>query len=54
MLELIKDDKSMVILCVTAITIISIFFPMANKEIVSMAFTGLFGVAIGKSLNNAK
>lgn len=46
------DDKILVILCATAIGLTAMFFysPESSTTIVSSVVTGLFGVAIGKSL----
>lgn len=49
--EIFKNDKVIVILCVFGITIYSVYvFGAGAKEIVNNAFTGLFGVAVGRAL----
>jgi len=44
------DDKDLVIIAATAIAIIAMFILANPQTIVSNIVTGLFGVAVGKSL----
>ena len=44
------DDKSLVILCVTLITLTAMFQMTDPVQIVRDAFIGLFGVAVGKGM----
>ena len=48
------DDKVLVIGCATIIALATmIFYPIADSAtIITQIITGLFGVAIGKSMNN--
>jgi hypothetical protein len=49
--ELFQNDKALVILAIFGITIFSIYsFGVGAKEIVTNAFSGLFGVAVGRAL----
>jgi len=49
--EIFSNDKVLVILCIFGITICSIFvFRLEAKEIVTNAFSGLFGIAVGRAL----
>ena len=45
-----EDDKDLVIIAATAIAIIAMFILSDPQTIVSNVVTGLFGVAVGKSL----
>ena len=45
------DDKLAVIICVTAIGIISMFKLADSATIVNSVVSGLFGVAVGKGLS---
>jgi hypothetical protein len=46
------DDKIVIILAVFIITLFSIYFyGEEGKNVVTNAFSGLFGIAIGKSIN---
>jgi hypothetical protein len=48
------NDKVLVILCVTGITVACLLFKVSNPEtIVTSAFTGLFGIAVGTGLRRA-
>lgn len=48
------NDKILVILAVTAITILSlIWMPQKAETIVTSAFTGLFGIAVGIGMRRA-
>jgi len=44
------DDKDLVIFGVVLISVLAIFFLEGPHEIVQSALTGLFGVAVGKSM----
>lgn len=44
------DDKDLVIIAVTIITVCALYVLTDPIQIVSQAITGLFGVAVGKSL----
>ena len=49
--EIFQNDKTLVILCIFGITLYSIYvFGVGAKEIVTNAFAGLFGIAVGKYL----
>ena len=45
------DDKSLVILCVTFLTFTAMFQLADPVQIVRDAYIGLFGVAVGRSLD---
>ena len=48
------SDKILVILAVTAITILAIIMiPDKSETIITSAFTGLFGVAVGMGMRRA-
>jgi hypothetical protein len=48
------DDKVLVIASIFGITICSIFvFGVGAKEIVTNAFSGLFGIAVGRALTQS-
>jgi len=50
--EIFQNDKVLVILCIFGITIYSIYvFGPGAKEIVTNAFSGLFGIAVGRALS---
>lgn len=50
--EIFQNDKCLVILCVFGITLYSVYvFGPGAKEIVTNAFSGLFGIAVGRSLS---
>jgi len=52
LIPFIVNDKILVIVAVTAITIISIYlFPEKGETIVTSAFTGLFGLAVGRAMS---
>jgi hypothetical protein len=49
--EIFQNDKVLVILCIFGITLYSIYiFGVGAKEIVTNAFSGLFGIAVGRAL----
>lgn len=49
--EIFQNDKVLVIICIFGITMYSIFaFGVGAKEIVTNSFSGLFGIAVGRSL----
>ena len=49
--QIFGNDKVLVILCVFGITLYSIYiFGPEAKEIVTNAFSGLFGIAVGVAL----
>jgi len=49
--EIFQNDKILVILCIFGLTLYSIYvFGPGAKEIVTSAFSGLFGIAVGKGL----
>ena len=49
--EIFRNDKTLVILCIFGITLYSIYvFGPGSKEIVTNAFAGLFGIAVGRTL----
>lgn len=49
--EIFQNDKVLVILCIFGITIYSIYvFGPGAKEIVTNAFSGLFGIAVGRAI----
>jgi hypothetical protein len=49
--EIFQNDKVLVILCIFGITIYSIYaFGPNAKEIVTNAFSGLFGIAVGRAI----
>lgn len=49
--EVFQNDKVLVILCIFGITMYSVFvFGVGAKEIVTNAFAGLFGIAVGRAL----
>jgi len=53
--EIFENDKVLVILCIFGITIYSIYvFGPGAKEIVTGAFSGLFGIAVGRALSQTK
>lgn len=47
------DDKTSVILCATIIAVLCIFFLPDPHTIISNAMTGLFGVAVGRALDDS-
>lgn len=50
-LKEIVDDKSLVIVCTTALAFGAMFFLGAEgKEIISNVVTGLMGIAVGKTM----
>lgn len=49
--EIFQNDKTLVILVIGVITIYSTYvFGIGAKEIITNAFSGLFGIAVGRSL----
>lgn len=52
-LQVFVNDKVLVILSVTAITILCILKPPNSSEVVTAAFTGLFGIAVGMGMRRA-
>ena len=50
------DDKLAVIFCASAIALFSLFLlpPTQSSVLVGNIISGLFGVAVGKSLENGK
>ena len=44
------DDKFLVIICATILGIVSMFIYPDSNVVVSSVVSGLFGVAVGKSL----
>ena len=54
-MEFFNDDKTLVVVCATVIAIVCIFaMPDQAQNIVGNVVTGLFGVAVGKALNENK
>ncbi len=52
--EIFQNDKILVILCVFGITIYSIYvFGPGAKEIVTNAYSGLFGIGVGVALRSS-
>ena len=52
--EIFRNDKVLVILSILGITIYSIYvFDVGAKEIVTNAFSGLFGIAVGRALTQS-
>jgi len=45
-----NDDKNLVILCATVIILAALFTLQDAATIVGQGLTGLFGVAVGKTL----
>jgi hypothetical protein len=53
--DFIENDKALVITAIFGITMYSVYvFGIEAKEIVTNAFSGLFGVAIGRALTARK
>lgn len=48
-LDVIHDDKNLVIFCLTVIAVFSIFYLPSPIQIVSDIVSGLLGVAVGRS-----
>lgn len=49
--QIFQNDKVLVILVIGAITIYSTYvFGIGAKEIITNAFSGLFGIAVGRAL----
>ena len=48
------DDKLWVIWCVTAIALCAMFAMDTPESIINAAISGLFGVAVGKSIGEKK
>ncbi len=49
--EIFQNDKVLIIFSILVITLYSIYvFEIGAKEIVTNAFSGLFGIAVGRSL----
>jgi len=49
--EIFQNDKVLVILCIFGLTLYSIYvFGPGAKEIVTSAFSGLFGIAVGRTI----
>ena len=48
--EQLLDDKSMVIIAVLIIAVFSMFMLKSAEQVITNIVTGLFGVAVGKSL----
>ncbi len=44
------DDKTLVILAATVIALVSMFILSDPEQVVGNIVTGLFGIAVGKSL----
>ncbi len=50
--QIFQNDKVLVILCIFGLTLYSIYvFGVGAKEIVTNAFAGLFGIAVGRALS---
>jgi len=51
--DIFNNDKALVILSILLITLYSIyFFGPGAKEIVTNAFSGLFGIAVGRAIGH--
>jgi hypothetical protein len=49
--DIFQNDKVLVIICIFGITLYSIYVVgVGAKEIVTNAFSGLFGIAVGRAL----